>query len=239
MSAALTAYQIGMEHLLRRIDKDLPAYADALVLQARLNENIAKARAFGDPESRQSQRWEIVDSLNDLTRQVIEITFNELCMFGSVPLSPMLPPTESFSDFLTPTRTYIATLWDTIQKARKLFSISNDEDIWPLQCENAVNAFDCCGKPVLPNSPSLAMLEVKLAYIDEQVRSTTELIDDFSPNGRKSTKQATKQRGKIRENLKLLVQGIEATVDLISSLNGSAYADLSAGGPDKFCEHTE
>jgi hypothetical protein len=33
MSAALTAYQIGMEHLLKKIDKNLPAYADALVVQ--------------------------------------------------------------------------------------------------------------------------------------------------------------------------------------------------------------
>lgn len=224
MSAALTAYQNGMEHLLKRIDKNLPAYATALVLQARLNENIAKARAFGDPESRESQRWEIIDSLNDLARQVIGMTFNELCMFGSAPLPPMLLSSESFSDFLTLTRTYIVTLWDTIREARKLFSISNNEDIWPLQCENTVNAFEHCDKFVLPSSPSLAMLEVKLAYIDEKVRSTIELIDDFSPNGRKSTKQATKQRGEIRKNLKLLIRDIEAIVDLISSLSGSAYS---------------
>lgn len=73
-----SAYQAGIRKLLRRLGNTHPRYADALVYQQRLRENIARSRRYGDTESRRAERAEIFAHLNTLTLSVIGISFNEL-----------------------------------------------------------------------------------------------------------------------------------------------------------------
>jgi hypothetical protein len=72
-------YEIGLRKLLNRIGKHHPRYRDALTYQQRLQENIARSRKYGDTDTRNAERAEIIDQLNRLALSVLGITFNELC----------------------------------------------------------------------------------------------------------------------------------------------------------------
>ncbi len=73
------AYGRGIQELLNRLGKEHPRYADALVLQTRLTENIGQSRKFGDTQERRSDRAQIVDALNRLALEAVGQSFNELC----------------------------------------------------------------------------------------------------------------------------------------------------------------
>jgi hypothetical protein len=59
-----TPYETGLQRLLKRLGKDNPRYADALILQTRLLENIAQAHCYGDTETRRAERVQVLDMLN-------------------------------------------------------------------------------------------------------------------------------------------------------------------------------
>jgi hypothetical protein len=82
MSDPFTSYETGLKRLLERLGSDHPRYADALVYQQRLQENIAQARGYGDTETRRAERAQIVDGLNRLALEAVNTSFNELCGLG-------------------------------------------------------------------------------------------------------------------------------------------------------------
>jgi energy-coupling factor transporter ATP-binding protein EcfA2 len=75
---AFTPYEAGLRELLEQLAPDHPRYAEALVYQQRLSENIALARRYGDQEARRAERAEIVDRLNALALVTLERSFNAL-----------------------------------------------------------------------------------------------------------------------------------------------------------------
>jgi len=78
MQDAFSSYEVGLSGLLAKLNKDHPCYADALVYQQRLLENIAQARRYGDTETRRAERAQIVDALNQLALEAVGVSFNEV-----------------------------------------------------------------------------------------------------------------------------------------------------------------
>ena len=81
MRNTFTPYEIGLTRLLERLGKDHPRYTDALVCQHRLQDNIAKARKYGDADPLKYDRAQIVDALNRIALEAVGVSFNELCDF--------------------------------------------------------------------------------------------------------------------------------------------------------------
>ncbi len=73
------AYETGLNNLLERMAPQHPRYDEALVYQHRLVENIAKARRYRDTADLESARYEILDRLEQLSKEVLDITFKALC----------------------------------------------------------------------------------------------------------------------------------------------------------------
>jgi hypothetical protein len=79
MSDVFTPYEVGLNRLLERLDFDNRRHAEALTLQARLLENIARARRQGDDETRRTDRAQIVEALNGLALDALGVSYNDLC----------------------------------------------------------------------------------------------------------------------------------------------------------------
>jgi hypothetical protein len=76
---SFSSYENGLEQLLAQLDSNSQEYADALLFQQRLNENVSRARRFGDTATRRAERAEIIDELNALARNSVGVSFNQLC----------------------------------------------------------------------------------------------------------------------------------------------------------------
>ncbi len=72
-------YERGLAALLGRGGRETPAYADLLVAQQRLAENIRQTRLLGDTEQRRADRAAIIAILNALARAELATDFNSLC----------------------------------------------------------------------------------------------------------------------------------------------------------------
>lgn len=79
MADILTSYETGFSLLLKRLGHSHPRYAEALTLQARLLENLGRARLYGDSETNRAERAQIVDALNSLAMASLGESFNDLC----------------------------------------------------------------------------------------------------------------------------------------------------------------
>lgn len=66
--------------VLRRAVEATGDYAEFLILEARLRENLAKERTFGPTPERSSQRFEVLDSLNRMSLRVLGCSFNDLLL---------------------------------------------------------------------------------------------------------------------------------------------------------------
>jgi tetratricopeptide (TPR) repeat protein len=86
-----SSYEAGLRQLLDRLGKSHPRYAEALVYQQRLSENIAEARRHGDTDTRQAERSEIIEQLNELSLAALNLSFSELCRQATPPVKPALP----------------------------------------------------------------------------------------------------------------------------------------------------
>jgi len=78
VSDVFTRYELALEQLLARLGKQHPRAAEARTLEARLRENIAAARRYGDTDTRQAQRAQIREALDLLAVEALNVTFNEL-----------------------------------------------------------------------------------------------------------------------------------------------------------------
>ncbi len=73
-------YQVALDELIERIKAISRDYHQkALVLQARMEDNIWRSRAHGDTELTRAERMDIVDSLNALALKSLGTSFNDLC----------------------------------------------------------------------------------------------------------------------------------------------------------------
>jgi tetratricopeptide (TPR) repeat protein len=82
MNDAFTSYETRLGLLFERLGENHPRYAEALTLQARLLENIAQARQYGDAEVHRAERAQIVDALNRLVLAEVGVSFIELGRVG-------------------------------------------------------------------------------------------------------------------------------------------------------------
>ncbi|MBN2003374.1 MAG: metallophosphoesterase [Anaerolineae bacterium] len=73
------AYETGLRNLLERMTPQHPRYDEALIYQHRLVENIAKARRYKDNSDLESARIEVLDRLEQLSRDTLGVTFTSLC----------------------------------------------------------------------------------------------------------------------------------------------------------------
>jgi len=79
MSDVFTPYEDGLKRLLAELGSNHPHYADTLTLQARLLENLAQARQYGDTETRRAERAQIMNVLNQLALEATKKNFNDWC----------------------------------------------------------------------------------------------------------------------------------------------------------------
>lgn len=83
MNDIYAQYEDGLEKLLSRIGRDHPRYMEVLTLQARLQENINRAKRYGDDENIRTDRSYVIARLNGIALEELGITFSELS-FSSV-----------------------------------------------------------------------------------------------------------------------------------------------------------
>lgn len=83
-------YELGLKTLKERV-KDARWRSEFLLLEARLRENLAQMRRYGDTETRRADRAQIVDALNDLACEHLSVSFNDLCQLPEPP-APQRPP---------------------------------------------------------------------------------------------------------------------------------------------------
>jgi formylglycine-generating enzyme required for sulfatase activity len=80
---AYSPYEDGIVHLLERLGQEHPRYADALIFEQWLRENIAQARRHGDTTGRQAVRSEVIEQLNGLALAAVGTPFNQLCRLAA------------------------------------------------------------------------------------------------------------------------------------------------------------
>lgn len=80
MSDIYTSYEKGVALLIKRLDNHHPRLQEARVLQARLYENVNKARRYGDHSDNRSERNQIICALNQLADRALGVSFNELIL---------------------------------------------------------------------------------------------------------------------------------------------------------------
>lgn len=238
MIAPLTVYQNGMQRLLISIDQKHLRYPHILVYQTRLEDNIEHTRLFGDTESRRAERWEIIYELNRLALEILGESFHSLCMFKNARPHQDLRGRADFHD-LSSVRHYIEALWEVTRDACNLFAVDSEEGIWPPQCERVIRGLSQCRKPILPSEADFVALEITLAYIDELASELIGLVNEFSPNGRKTNRQSAKQRGKIRENLQMLPPQIESAIATLGSLENILFVLEDAYALPGFTQESE
>jgi hypothetical protein len=80
MSDIYSAYETGLRTLLEALQQRRhPRYAEALVYEQRLRENIQYSRLYGENETRRAGRAEIIGHLNGVSDSVMGVSFNALC----------------------------------------------------------------------------------------------------------------------------------------------------------------
>lgn len=80
MTDLFSGYERGVEILLERLGKEHHRYAEGLVLQLSLMENIVQTRRYGDTETQRAERARIVDALNRIAMECLNISFNEIVL---------------------------------------------------------------------------------------------------------------------------------------------------------------
>jgi hypothetical protein len=74
-----THYEQGLEQLLAQMGRDYPRYADALILQQRIGENIMRVRQYDEDATGKGERTQVIEQLNALALAVLGVSFNDLC----------------------------------------------------------------------------------------------------------------------------------------------------------------
>jgi hypothetical protein len=88
-------YEVALQHLLEGLGKDHHLYAEALILQSRLLENIRQERLYGATETTRVERSRLVSALNQLALNALGTSINDLAM-GSRTATPRLTDLQVF-----------------------------------------------------------------------------------------------------------------------------------------------
>jgi|GEM_PF-4343352 len=218
MKDPFQAYKKGMARLLETMGKNHPREAEARTLQRRLEENIWKAQTIGDDDGSRARRAEILYNLDQFAKEEINQNFDQLCSSGDDP--PTLESSSKLSVFfLTKSCEYVTAIQREAQIAYNVFL--NEKEIWPFQCSKITASFRKLKKPLLPNDILFSALEMKLFYLNEQVRRLIQLIDRFSPHGREQTEHARNERQALCQKVDEFIQDVIPALDLVNSLGKS------------------
>lgn len=138
MTDVFSSYEQGMNALLRSMGTDHPRRTEALTLQARLLENVAQARRYGDDESRRADRAQIIEGLNRLSMEALGVSFTDLCM-GEVAAKP--PPSLPVVPFvgLRPFRPEDAGLFFGRERCLQALISRLLSENWPLLVINGLS----------------------------------------------------------------------------------------------------
>lgn len=112
MSDVFTTYEVGLTSLVERLGPDHRRHAEALTLQARLLENIARARRHGDDETRRTDRAQIVEALNGLALDALGVSYNDLCQGEAASEAGEAGPSDAPTPIPAPPRPPTASLPD-------------------------------------------------------------------------------------------------------------------------------
>ncbi len=223
MSDSYKAYTDGLQRLINQLTGE--QQSDAEALQHRLTENLEDASVNGDTDTLRHDRTIIIRDLSKLTRKTLGMSFRKYCGLDQ-DSHDQNSPTKQSAKYLIPARTYITSackyviaMQKAIQKASKLFL--NEEEIWPQQCQDVINAFQAKQHPLLSDNLPFSSLVVKLFYVSDQVRQLIQLILRFSPYGREKSVKARNLRRDILKKLEDVNHHILPTIDLINSTGAS------------------
>jgi len=89
-----TRYENGVKLLLERIGREHPRFREASILRARLKENISRAKHLGENHTVNTDRYDILYSLDDISLEILNISFDELCKEASRSAPPEKPKTS-------------------------------------------------------------------------------------------------------------------------------------------------
>ncbi len=84
-------YETGLLQLLDRLGREHPQYAEVLVYQQRLSENLTQSRRYGNTDTRKAERAEIIGHLNEIALATLGLSFDELCHLSAPPEEEELP----------------------------------------------------------------------------------------------------------------------------------------------------
>jgi hypothetical protein len=113
MTEDFTRYEIGLEKLLRQVDKDNPHYTEVETLRARLLDNISQTRRYGNTETRRAEKAQIVDRLNQLALETVGVSLLDI-------YTPLLDePKVDYVEFI-----------NRVEKIEKVFLEVNDMQCW-------------------------------------------------------------------------------------------------------------
>ncbi len=76
---AYSPYEVGLDRLVGQLGHEHPRLSEALLFQARLQENIRLVRFYGDNPVITSDRNQVLDQLNRLALETLQCSFNSLC----------------------------------------------------------------------------------------------------------------------------------------------------------------
>jgi len=91
-------YRIGIQRLLEGIGLNHPSYADVLVFQQRLEENLFYTNQFGPTQSRLAERAQILDGCNRLSMSITGHTLYYFCGLWELPSSPRARADDLFRE---------------------------------------------------------------------------------------------------------------------------------------------
>jgi hypothetical protein len=72
-------YERGLNNMRNRLGPQHGSYADMLLYEQRLRENLKEKKRYRDTEGRRAGRAEIIDHLNEIALSTLGVSFNELC----------------------------------------------------------------------------------------------------------------------------------------------------------------
>lgn len=213
MNELLQLYLDGLQQLYSHLDEEDVSLADTL--KHRLVVIISEVK-LGITDIIKHELAEVYSQLNELTRKIIGTDFIDFCQSNTTSLSVV--ETASLlnlaHDYIRSACSYVNGVYQAFQSALLLFS--RDDDIWPLQCQNVISAFQKHIQPHMQEKITLSSLEGKLFFVNEQVHELIQHIDNFSSSGREKSAKARNMRRNIRERLQNFPQCLTVAIEHIN-----------------------
>lgn len=213
MNDILELYLDGLQRLTSHLDEEGLILADGLKHRLEVVNSEVK---LGITDTIRHELAEVYSQLNVLTRKVIGTDFINFCR-SNTPSIGLVATSDSLNlahDYIRSACSYINDIYQTYQSALHLFS--SDNDIWPLQCQNIISAFQKHTQPDMQEKLTLSSLEGKLFFVNEQVHELIQHIENFSPWGREKTAKARNMRHAIRERLQIFPQCLTIAIEHIN-----------------------